>query len=451
MEDEIMLPPMNREAEEAVLGSLLIDPEAIYQVTDILKAKDFHLQGNRYIYEACLSLSRKGDSINQISVGQELERQGRLAEVGGAAILSYLIANTPTSVMIDSYASIVAELSVRRRLISLGGQIAALGFEGNGTTKEMLTKALGMLLELRPPSRRFLVRPKERADIALKSYAERQDSKGEGLPFYFADIDKRIGGMQAGELVIVGARPGIGKSTFLQQVALENAEKGAVVLFCSDEMTVKQFNDREIAIRSGIGVRHLIAGKYNDDEWKKIASGVAEIYNLPLYFLGGMSLTTADIEAKGKEVQVEAGLDLLVVDYIQLLGDKHGANDNERVGNISQRLKQIAVDLNVPLLAASQLNREVEYREDKRPRLSDLRSSGSLEQDADMVLFMHREDAYTSEAAWKASKVTQGKPYPGNIIEIGIAKHRQFGITNEVIKLVWLGNKRKYGDCSKGG
>lgn len=442
------LQPMNVDAEEAVIGSLLIDGESIYEIASLLKPEDFYRERNRWAYEACLALYSRSEAINQVTLAHELK--DKLEALGGGAYLSHVVSQVPTSIHIKHYANIVSRTAFQRKVMASAETIASIAQEKEQPA-ELISECMKVLIQLRPPGRQTILRPKERAEQALDTLSRRYEGEVDTLPFGFLDLDRETGGMARGDLILIGARPEMAKSTLAQQIANTLACQGKIVLLCSAEMSSVQYTDRELVSKTGISIQNISKGELNDKEWGDIQKAISGISESPLYFKGGRSLTTADIAYAGKEVSAEVGLDCIVVDYIQLLADSKGDSLNERVSHISRHLKQIAGDLEVPVLAVSQLNRELERREDKRPKLSDLRDSGSLEQDADIVLLLYRADVYyPDEKSWKASALgRRGEPYEPGILQVLVTKHRQWGSGNRVVKLVWNHERRQYRDLYK--
>ncbi len=421
-------PPHNTDAEFAVIGSILIDADCLSELD--LQPDDFHDDRARWTFEAMLKL---GEASNQITVAQELARAGHLEGVGGVAFLSQVVGVVPTSIHAAYYANIVRECAYRRRLITAAGQIAAQAYEGNGDSAALQTKAVETLTRLAPQERNDIVEPEEHAKRMLEMVSGRRQGKQKSLKFGYVDLDRFVGGMTGGNLVIVGARPGVGKSQWMQEVALYNCHKA--VLIASAEMSLAEYDERDIAMSTGISVERQRSGQLTGEEWDSIQQLVADVSGRRLYFLEG-KVSTDSIARKARLLHETKGLDLIVVDYLQLLRDsverKAGDSIRERVGYISNNLKSLARELDIPVLAASQLNRNVEGRENKRPTMADLKESGSIEQDADIVLLLHRPDLYDA-----------GKEK--GILYVGIAKIRQIGKTG-VVKLCW--NEKNHRYCS---
>jgi len=426
------LPPHCIEAEEAVLGSILINPECLNDVRAIVGVKDFFRDKNQWVFEAMLGLD---GGIDQVTLTKELERADRLDAVGGPAYLSHLASNTPTSVHARHYAGIVANESYRRRLIGGITEINELVYNGNGDSMELYIKAHETLAGLEPQGKQAIIKPKEHAELMLGMLSQRREKRFDGVSFGYRDLDDFTGGMYPGDFAIIGARPTVGKSQLLLEMGLHNARLGKGVLYASAEMSLKQLTEREVVMRTGIDIRRLRKGELSESEWGKAQEVVAEAADMPLCFLIG-KLSVMGIIQEARRLKQREGLDLVLVDYIQLLRDRSdkrcGDNLRERIGYISNALKNGAGDLEIPIVAASQFSRGVEAREGHRPMLSDLKESGDLEQDADVVLLLHRPELYE----------------PGKdkgILEIGVAKTRQLGLQG-VVKLVWVEKEHRYRD-----
>ncbi len=421
------LPPHSLDAEEAVLGSVLIDGEMIRTIT--LLPEDFYHEQYSIIYHNMLKLKEEGKGINQITIAQKLDESGKLEEAGGVGILSHLISVTPTSLDCQHYADIVQRLSSSRRLILAGEAIAKMGYEPDAEATANLVKADKLLLDLRKTAGgSHIITPEDRMRLLTERYTNLY-AKEEGIAIEtgLIDLDKRLGGgLFPGDLVILGARPGVGKTTLMETIA-NNIGQSNNVLFCSAEMNVESLSDRDVAGQIGIPVEQVRFGNYDDDTIKVILDkalpwiSALNIYHLD--FTRSYQITTANIYQAAYELQMRHGLSLIVVDYLGLLTDRYGSNNNERIGYMTRTLKEMAMTLEVPLLVAHQLNRGSEVRDDKRPQLHDLRDSGNVEQDADIVMFLYRESYYKKDSD---SKVT----------EILIAKQRQ-GASGKRVKVLW--------------
>ena len=427
------LPPQDVEAEEAVVGSLLIDSDALLKVATVLEAGDFSLPRTKACYDACLALFDRTEAINQVTVAQELYQKGVLEEIGGAMYLSHLVAKTPTSAHIEHYARIVHRVAMMRRLIEASEAIAAVGYEGGPDVDAALTQAEDHLFRLRTGEggRDFVAL----SDILTQYLVDRRESSElrpdapEVIPTGFLDLDKLLGGLQRSDLVILAARPSLGKSSLALNIAYNAANaSGAHVALFSLEMGKEQLADRLLSSVSQIDayrLREYRQGRQFDTEEGSLMQAIGELSELPIWVDDTPLLNVVEMRSKARRLHIERGLDLIIIDYLQLMhGDGRGSGGNrvQEVSEISRSLKGLARDLDVPVLALSQLSRAIESRPDRRPMLSDLRESGSIEQDADVVMFIFREDMIHGEEQWE--KLHPDRPYPKGASEIIVAKHR---------------------------
>ena len=422
------LPPHDVEAEEAVIGSLLIDEEGITVVSSFLKPRDFFVEKNRWCYEACLSLFDRGEAVNQVTVAHELSLQGHLEEVGGHAYLSHLVSVVPTSVHLKYYGHIVQRTSIMRRLILAASNIADIGYEGAADVDAALSKAEEILFRVRSgPGDRDFLHIRDVLDKYMEDSATIQAGPlGQGIAFIptgFVDLDKLLGGLQRSDLIILAGRPGLGKSTLAMNIAQFATTHGAVVGTFNLEMSAEQLVMRLLSSESKIDTQRLRQGLYNEREERRIFDSIGLLSDLPFYIDDTPLQTIVEMRGKSRRLQAERGLDLLIVDYIQLIrGNGRNENRVQEMSEISRSLKALARDLDIPVLACSQLSRAVEQRPSHRPQLSDLRESGSIEQDADVVAFLYRDDVYYNEDQW--SHAYPDRPYPRNIADLIVAKHR---------------------------
>ena len=428
--DNESLPPHNIEAEEAVIGSLLVDPEAIIKTAIFLKPEAFYREKNQWIYEACLSLYERNEAINQITLAEELARQGKLEEVGGAAYLSHLVSVLPTSVHVEYYAQIVHRLAVMRRLISAGGQIASIGYEAEPDVDAALDKAEDILFRLRRGER-----PRDFVHIrrVLEQYFEETGSvaappEAAERPLHvltgFVALDELLGGLQRSDMIVLGARPSLGKSSLALSIARNAAvEQRAHVAIFSLEMSREQLVQRFLASEAKVDSNKVRLGHYNEVEEKRIMEAAGILSEAPIYVDDSPALRMVEMRSKARRLHYERGIDLIIVDYLQLIrGDGRGESKVQEFGEISRSLKALARELDTPVLAVSQLSRAVELRTPHTPLLSDLRETGSIEQDADIVLFIYRDDVYYTKDEWE--RHNPDKPYPKGIANIIVAKHR---------------------------
>jgi len=411
------LPPQNIEAEQSVLGSLLIDPDAVTRVAAILKASDFYRESHKLIYQAISNLHERDEAADFITVSDELIRQGQLEEVGGASYLTYLINAVPTSIHAEYYAHIVQRTSTLRRLIEAASQIGNLAYEEADDVEDVLDRAEQILFGV---SARRIARDLIPLRQLLGDYFERieylSQHQGEliGVPSGFADLDKLLGGFQRSDLVILAGRPSMGKTSLALSMGLNAAKKyhQNIAIF-SLEMSCEQLVQRFVSAETGIDSQRLRLGLVADHEWPKFIQATGLLSELNIFIDDTPAVSVLEMRTKARRLASEHALDLIIVDYLQLMrGSGRAENRVQEVSDISRGLKALARELNIPVLALSQLSRAVESRQDKRPLLSDLRESGSIEQDADVVMFVYREDMYDENTDKK------------NIAEINIAKHR---------------------------
>jgi replicative DNA helicase len=443
------LPPHDTDAEEAVIGSLLIDGTAIYKIAALLEPSDFYTERNSLIYGACLALYQRSENetINQITVAQELDRQGKLAECGGAAYLSHLIAICPTSLDIEDYANIVYRLSVMRQLITAAGQIAGIGYQAEPSVDESLNKAEDILFRLRHgQSQRDLTHIRQVLDTYFEATTPEVEGAPRGpLPYVlsgFTGLDEFLGGFQRSELIIVGGRPSMGKTSLSLSLARNAAvEQGACVALFSLEMAREPLVWRILASESEVDSRRIRLGLHNEEQEKRIMDAIGKLSEAPIYIDDTPQLRVVEMRSKARRLHFEHGIDLIIVDYLQLMqGDRRTDNRVQEVSEISRALKGLARELNVPLLAVSQLSRAPEGRASHEPLLSDLRESGSIEQDADVVLFVYRDEYYyPSKEDWEREHPGESYPPPADII---IAKNRN-GPTDR-LKLLFKSRMAKF-------
>ncbi|KPK94597.1 MAG: replicative DNA helicase [Anaerolineae bacterium SM23_ 63] len=409
--------PYDRQAEEAVLGSVLVTKEVYYDLVHFLSGDDFFLHRNRWIWETFTSLHEQRLPIDILTVSEELERQGRLEEVGGPAYLTALINNVPSSLHAEAYGKVVEETATRRRLLEAANQIARLAFQSGTPVEDVVNdaeKAVFGVSEHRLshqllPISQVLSEYYDRID-----YLARHRDETIGVPTGFIDLDRLLGGMQPSDLLIIAGRPGQGKSGFCISVAKNASQlhKKHVALF-SLEMSNDQLVQRLVAQETGIDSQRLRLANLHDDEWPIFTQAVSVLGDTHIYLDDTPAITPLQLHTKCRRLHMEVGLDLIIVDYLQLMtGDVRIENRVQEVSYISRNLKALARELKVPVLAAAQLSRAVESRRPPRPILSDLRESGSLEQDSDVVMFIYRPDQYEEDTLKQ------------NIAEIIVAKHR---------------------------
>jgi replicative DNA helicase len=436
------LPPHDIEAEEALLGSLLLGANIS---STLIKPEDFYSERNRWVYEACEKLAEREVSINQITLANELK--DKLENIGGAAYLSHLIACTPTSLDFPYYCEIVNRCSFYRRMIAVSDQIAILGYEANNDISKSIDRADELLLELRKNnSPSVIIDPKRRVEILNERYAKLYELEaGAAIQTGLTDLDRFLGGgFYGGDLIIIGARSSMGKTTMLQNIANNIARTGNVLYF-SCEMDVNALGDRDVAGKVGVSINTVRLGKYDTELYCQITASLEEIGQYKIYTYDDTPITTAKIMQAATNLHLRHKLSGIAVDYLGLLDDDSKENRNITLGHMTRKLKQVALKLDVPVFAAHQLSRAVESREDKRPMLSDLRESGHIEEDADVVMFLYRDSYYYDKEAWYASH--EGD-YPENITEVIIAKQRQ-GESNRTIRLQYDKDHQIFRDLAR--
>ncbi len=425
------LPPHDIDAEEAVIGSLLIDGSTIYQIATLLQPASFYSERNSQIYGACLSLYQRNEAINQITLAQELDRQGKLETCGGAAYLSHLISIVPTSLDIEHYGQIVYRLSVMRHLINAGNQIKTIGYAADPNVDTSLSRAEDILFKLRQgggdqdliPIRQVLDKYFE----AVTPGPAAEAGRAEPVPYVlsgFTGLDEFLGGFQHSDLIIAAGRPSMGKTSLALNIARNaSVEHGACVALFSLEMARESVVLRLLSSESGVNLRQVRLGLHTETEERRIMDATGILSEAPIYIDDSPQLRVVEMRSKARRLHYERGISLIIVDYLQLMqADGRGENRVQEISYISRALKGIAREFNVPVIAVSQLSRAVEWRASHRPQLSDLRDSGSIEQDADVVMFIYRDELYyASQKEWEDAH--QGETYPPPA-EIIIAKHR---------------------------
>ena len=439
------VPPHNLEAEESVLGSMLLSKTAVSEVLETLEGPDdFYRDAHVTIAETVRDLFAHGEPVDAITVSEELRRRGQLEVVGGAPYLHTLVSSVPTAANALYYARIVTELATLRRLIDAATQIAQESYEVPENVEDMVNRAEGLIYGVAArrirgdfqPIRDLLAETMEHME-ALAS----RDGEIHGVPTGFTDLDSVLGGLQPGNLVLVAARPAMGKSTFAMNVAQHCGQNvGAPVVMFSLEMSWMEIVQRMIAAEARVNLKAIRTGHMNEAEWLRVSHAVGNIAEAPVYIDDTPSISIGEIRAKCRRLKSrQQGLGLVCVDYIQLMQNPTRRNDNrvQEVAEISRSLKMLAKELEVPVLAVSQLSRQPEQggTKPRRPRLADLRESGALEQDADVVMFVYREDYYDPETEKKGEA------------EIIIEKHRN-GPTG-MVNLAFLGQYTKFENLAR--
>ena len=420
--------PHDLEAEEAVVGSLLIDGDSFVRISSLIKPEDFYRERNQLCYAACRSLFERNEAIDQVTLARELSRTNQLESAGGMAYLSHLVSVTPTSAHSEHYAQLVARTSTMRTLIDAASRISVIGYDDTDDVDATLRQAEDILFGVRTgqPQRGFLPL-RQIYDQYLEERAAIADpllASDTPMLTGYNDLDELLGGMHRSDMVVLGARPAMGKSTLAINVAINAAQDGATVGVFSLEMSREQLALRILAADAQIDSHRLRLGLVTEADEQRITDSIGRLSELPMYIDDTPFQGMVEMRSKARRLSLEHGLDLLIVDYLQLIEGRGKGGDNrvQEVSEISRSLKGMARDLNICVLTCSQLSRGVTNRTSHRPMLSDLRDSGSIEQDADVVMFIHREDMYYTEEEWEQH--SPGRPYPKNIAEIIVAKHR---------------------------
>ena len=431
------LPPHDDTAEEATIGSVLIEPEVIYNL-EWLESEDFFNPKCRIIFQVFKNMAKNRRLIDQISIAQELNSLERLEPAGGPAYLAHLVSIVPTSLHAEHYGRIVQRLATSRKIIETAGKIAQLGYEAGPDIKETIQKASQLIHSINLVDINEIITPAQYAETLFHMLTARKESKGESIPYGYIDLDKHLAGIFPGEMIIIGARPRTGKTQMLFEVALRAVAKGKTVLFASAEMPIQALGERHLNMDAGIEIKDLRHGNLEEDEWERAFKVLDSVKSSGLYFMRTKRMTSTKIAQLTAKLNRDVGIDLLIVDYLQILNDSGYQNDNVRVSNISKNLKNIAVDENIGVVVASQLNRASAGRQNKLPTLEDLRDSGSIEQDADIVLLLYRPEV-------------EDKTKEPGILHIKIAKARQIGEANGAkIKLLWNHEMHGYVDICEG-
>ncbi len=437
------IPPQNIEAEQAVLGAMLIEREAISKVTELLRPEDFYREAHRLIYNAMLELFNKNDAVDMVTIIEFLRKADKLEVAGGIAYITSLANSVPTAANVLYHAKIVEEKALLRQLINAATNIASLGYEGSEEVASILDTAEKTILSV--SSRRLggeFTPIKSIIFDAFNKIEQLYASKGSitGLSTGFKDLDKLTSGLQPSDLILIAARPSMGKTAFVLNIAqhIGIREKKAVAFF-SLEMSKEQLVQRMLCAESTIDSQRLRIGELEANDWTKLVSGADRLSSAPIFIDDTAGITVMEMRSKARRLKIEYDLQLIIIDYLQLMqGSSKGKgseNRQQEISEISRSLKGLAREIGVPVIALSQLSRSVESRQVKKPMLSDLRESGSLEQDADIVAFLYRDDYYNPDSEQK------------NITEVIIAKHRNGPV--DTIQLFFHKQFTKFSDLSK--
>ena len=437
------IPPQNVEAEQAVLGAMLIEREAISKVAELLRSEDYYREAHRLIYNAMIELFNKNDAVDMVTVIEFLRKEDKLEAAGGIAYVTSLANSVPTAANVLYHARIVEEKALLRQLINAATNIAGMGYEGSEEVTGILDSAEKMILAVSSRKMGGDFTPiKSIIFEAFNKIEQLYASKGSitGLATGFKDLDRLTSGLQPSDLILIAARPSMGKTAFVLNIAqhIGIAEKKAVAFF-SLEMSKEQLVQRMLCAESAIDSQRLRIGELEAKDWTKLVSGADRLSAAPIFIDDTAGITVMEMRSKARRLKIEFDLQLIIIDYLQLMQGsgkgKGGENRQQEISEISRSLKALAREINVPVIALSQLSRSVESRQVKKPMLSDLRESGSLEQDADIVAFLYRDDYYNPDSDKK------------NITEVIIAKHRNGPV--DTVQLFFHKQFTKFSDLSK--
>lgn len=417
-------PPQDMAAEQSVLGAMLISKDAIADVSEAVRGVDFYRPIHESIHEAIIDLYGRGEPVDMITVAAELQRRGELTRIGGAPYLHTLSANVPIAANASYYAEIVREKAILRRLVDAGTKIVQSGYAGEGKVDDIVDNAQAEIYKVTDRRSAEDYAPLSEIMDGVLDEIEAIGNREAGLygvPTGFADLDDLTNGLHAGQMIIVAARPAMGKSTFaLDLCRAASVHNNLASVFFSLEMTRSEITMRLLSAEARVPLNHIRHGQMSDDDWQLLARKMGEISGAPMFIDDSPNMTMMEIRAKARRLKQRHDLRLIVIDYMQLMSSGKKVESRQlEVSEFSRQIKLLAKELELPIIALSQLNRGPEQRADKKPMMSDLRESGSLEQDADMVILLHREDVYEKESA---------RPGEADLI---VAKHRN-GPTRDI-------------------
>lgn len=436
------IPPNDVEAEQAVIGSMLTDRDAVISAIEVLKEEDFYREDNKTIYEAILNLYNRSEPIDIITLKAELTSMGMFDKIGGLEYIVGLPEKVPTTANVEKYISIVKEKSELRRLIKAANEIIEQGYDPTENIDDIMNSAEKKIFNIMQDKDQKSYSPIK--DVLIDAFTELEQLYNQkqhitGVPTGFIDLDYKTAGLHNSDLILIAARPAMGKSAFALNIATNAALKAKVpaVLF-SLEMSKEQMVNRILCSEAMVDSNKVRTGKIDDDDWIKLADTMGDLSEAPIYIDDTPGISINEIRAKCRKLKLEKNIGLVVIDYLQLVqgfSKRAQGSREQEISEISRSLKILAKEINVPVIALSQLSRAPEQRPDHRPMLSDLRESGAIEQDADIVMFLYRDDYYNEDSEDKG------------LAEVIVAKHRA-GSTGTV-KLVWLGNYTKFANMER--
>lgn len=430
------VPPHDLEAEQAIIGSMLTDRDAVISAIEILKEEDFYREDNKAIYTAILNLYNRAEPIDIITVKSELESMGKFEQVGGLEYLAELPEKVPTTANATKYIKIVEEKSTLRRLIKTANEIIELGYSPTEDVEDIMEGAEKKIFNIMQEKNQKGYAPIK--DVLVESFTKLEELYNRkqhitGVPSGFTELDYRTAGFHGSELILIAARPAMGKTAFALNIATNAAVKANVpVAVFSLEMSKEQLVNRILCSESMVDSNKVRTGKLEEDDWTKLAGAIGPLSEAEIFIDDTPGINITEIRAKCRKLKLEKNIGMVVIDYLQLIqgSNKRGGSREQEISEISRSLKILAKELDVPVIALSQLSRAAEQRPDHRPMLSDLRESGAIEQDADIVMFLYRDDYYNQDSEKK------------DIAEIIIAKHR--GGSTGTVELLWLGSYTKF-------
>lgn len=449
----LRVPPHASEAEAAVLAAMIISQEALFKAFQTLKAECFYERKNRIIAEGLSGLFERNETADLVTLSEELKRQKKLAEAGGLDYLSSLTENVIAPAHVEEHAKIVYSKWVQRRLIDIATGIVHEAYDSALAVDDMLDKAENQIFEIKESKLRGGFRPLKDLLVPAMRAIDRAKLTGHhvtGVSTGYSDLDQMTSGFQRGELVIIAGRPSMGKSSLALNIACNAARQGSRVAFVSLEMTTEMVVERIICSESRVSLSKIRTGRIRQEELGRIATKMGDIQQMNILIDDSSAISILELKAKVRRAHSETPLDMVVVDYLQLLDASGGfsaqRNRQQEITEISRALKALAKEINAPVIALSQLSRRPEMREDKKPQLADLRESGAIEQDADLVILIHRPDFYdTKKTEGEEIEDDQGEKHKGSLTNIIIAKQRN-GPTGE-IEMVFVKNLMKFGDA----
>ncbi|WP_434793793.1 Replicative DNA helicase [Terrisporobacter petrolearius] len=437
MEDISRIPPHSVESEQSILGSIILDKDAIITVAETINPSDFYKEAHKIIYESMLKLNSNNEPIDLITLIEELRKEGHLDNVGGISYLTSLSTVVPTTSNVKYYANIVKEKSVMRQLIKASNEIINLGYDASTDVQEILDQAEKNIFDISQEKSGDDIQPinlvlQDTFDMIERLCTQKSDVTG--ITTGFTDLNKKINGLQRTDLILLAARPAMGKTAFSLNLVQNAALKGdASVAVFSLEMSKEQLVQRMLSAQSNVELSKIKTGSLGESDWPRIIDAMAVLSEANIFIDDTPGIKISEIRSKCRRLKIEKGLDLILIDYLQLMeGEGKNENRQQEIAKISRSLKILAKELDCPVVALSQLSRSPELRKDHRPILSDLRESGSIEQDADIVMFLYRDEYYHDDSEKK------------NIGEVIIAKNRH-GETGNV-ELVWFGQVQKFAD-----